>query len=58
MSKSKKHHIDTRAITRRAAWEASVAEMREGRRQRAVTFTDRRKEAARRACRGRVGHDG
>lgn len=57
MSKSKKHTIDTRAIARRAAWEASVAELRDGRRQRAVTFTDRRKEANRNACRGKIRHD-
>lgn len=57
MSKTKKHTIDTRAIARKAAWEASLTEMREGRRQRAMTFTDRRKEAARRACRGKISID-
>ena len=31
-----------------------VAALRDGKRQRAVTFTDRRKEASRKACRGRV----
>lgn len=55
---SKRITIDTRAAARRAAWEQSVQEMRDGRRQRAATFTDRRKETARRACRGRVSHDG
>lgn len=55
MSKKKNTpKVDTTGITRRLAWEASVAEIREGRRQRAVTFTDRRKEASRKACRGRV----
>lgn len=52
--KQKKIVINDAAIRRRIAWEASVAEMREGRRQRAATFTDRRKEADRKACRGRV----
>ena len=37
--------------TARAAY---VAALRDGKRQRAATFTDRRKEASRRACRGRV----
>jgi hypothetical protein len=51
---SKKHpKVDTASITRRLAWEASVAEIRDGRRQRAATFTDRKKEASRKACRGR-----
>lgn len=33
-----------------------VAAMRDGRRERAATFADRRKEASRRACRGRVDY--
>lgn len=33
-----------------------VAAMRDGRRERAVTFTDRRKEASRKACRGRIDY--
>lgn len=36
--------------TARAAY---VAALRDGKRQRAATFTDRRKEASRKACRGR-----
>ena len=51
--KNKPIVIDTRAAMRKSTWEASVAEMREGRRQRAVTFTDRKKQASRMACRGR-----
>ena len=51
--KNKRIVIDTRAAMRKSTWEASVAEMREGRRQRAVTFTDRKKQASRMACRGR-----
>lgn len=42
---------DTRKAMARMNWERGVAEMREGRRQRATTFTDRRKEADRKACR-------
>ena len=55
MSKKRKTPtIDNTKITRRLAWEANVAEIREGRRQRAATFTDRRKQASKTACRGRV----
>ena len=36
---------------RRESYERKVADMREGRRQRAVTFTNRKKEASRNACR-------
>ena len=39
---------DDMKIVRRARL---VHELRDGRRQRAATFTDRKKEAARRACR-------
>lgn len=52
--KSKKITINDAAIRRRIAWEANVAELRDGRRQRAATFTDRKKEQNRKACRGRV----
>lgn len=31
-----------------------VADLRDGRRQRATTFTDRKKQARKNACRGRV----
>lgn len=33
-----------------------LAEMREGRVQRAATFANRKKEASRKACRGRVNY--
>lgn len=42
---------DERRIMRQLAWERNVAEMRDGRRDRATTFTDRRKQANRTACR-------
>jgi hypothetical protein len=35
-----------------------VDALREGRRQRAATFTDRKKQANRKACRGRVTDHG
>lgn len=40
-------------VARQARREAIVADLRDGRRQRAARFTDRRKEASRKACRGR-----
>jgi hypothetical protein len=39
---------------RAAARRAELADLRDGRRNRASTFVDRRKEASRRACRGNV----
>ena len=42
---------DERRVLRQLNWERNVAEMRDGRRDRSVTFTDRRKEASRTACR-------
>ena len=36
---------------RRESFERKVADMQEGRRQRAVTFTNRKKEVSRKACR-------
>ena len=42
---------DQRKAMARMNWERSVAEMAEGRRQRAATFADRRKKASREACR-------
>lgn len=57
MGKRKIHTTDewneseTTKIMRRLNWERSVAEMRDGRRDRATTFTDRRKQASRNACR-------
>lgn len=44
----------TTKAMKRIAWEANLAEIRDGRRQRATTFVDRRKEASRKACRGRI----
>jgi len=35
-----------------------VDALRDGRRQRAATFTDRKKQASRKACRGRVTDHG
>lgn len=52
--KNKINQPDTRAMMRRIAWEANVAAMREGRILRASTFTDRRKQADKQACRGRI----
>lgn len=46
-----KEHTDS---MRRMAWQAKVDAMRDGRVQRAANFGDKRKEAARKACRGRV----
>lgn len=42
---------DESKVMRRLNWERNVAEMREGRRQRATTFADQRKKASREACR-------
>jgi len=47
-------NIDLDKAMRRIAWERSVSEMRDGRKNRAVTFTDRRKEANKKACRKKV----
>jgi len=55
MSKNRKPQpIDTNKIIRRIAWEMNVQEMREGRRLRASTFADKRKQQARNACRGQI----
>jgi hypothetical protein len=43
--------FDVGKAMRRIAYESKVANMQEGRRQRAVTFTNRKKEASRKACR-------
>lgn len=42
---------------RRAAHAAKVEAMREGRIQRAATYADRKREARRKACRGRHSAD-
>ena len=47
-------HQDAVKALRRQAREGYVAALREGRKVRAQTFTNRKREAARRACRGRV----
>ena len=39
---------------RRQSRESQVAALREGRKNRATTFVDRKKEGSRRICRGRV----
>jgi len=44
---------EVRAAVRRGNYTAKVEAMREGRRERAATFTDRRREANREACRGK-----
>jgi hypothetical protein len=44
---------EAKAAMRRSAREAIVADAREGRVLRAATFTDRKREASRKACRGR-----
>jgi hypothetical protein len=41
------------SVAREARHAEVVAALRDGRKQRAVRFTDRRKEASRKACRGR-----
>lgn len=50
---AKKKRVPNRAAQdlRTMAHAAYVADLRDGRRQRAVTFTDRRKQASKRACR-------
>lgn len=48
MAKPKNIHV---TAMRRAARADRVSALREGRRERATTFTDRKKEASRKACR-------
>ena len=43
-----------RKARRASARQVELADLRDGRRNRATTFTDRKKEASRRACRGKV----
>lgn len=54
--KAKKETVvqETVAVMRRGNYRDKVEAMRDGRRERAATFTDRRREASRNACRGRV----
>jgi hypothetical protein len=42
-------------VMRRQNWEAKRAAMAEGRRERAATYTDRKREANKRACRSNAG---
>ena len=53
--KKKSHYHDQFVAARRQAREAQLAALREGRKVRATTFSNRKKEASRRACRGQVG---
>ena len=59
MAKRQKNRTASQASAamRRAAWEDRLADERDGRRQRAATFTDRKRESSRKACRGRVRYD-
>ncbi len=41
-------------VAQRLARESTLAALREGRKNRATTFADRKKKANKRACRGRV----
>jgi len=51
------HTQHTSKQLRRAARNAELANLREGRRNRAATFIDRKKEASRKACRKRHTKD-
>ena len=44
------------ATIRRMGRESQVDALREGRKNRAVTFANRKKQANKRACRGRIVH--
>tara|TARA_Y100000401_G_scaffold117204_1_gene125098 strand:- start:254 stop:439 length:186 start_codon:yes stop_codon:yes gene_type:complete len=46
--------IDTSKSLKRLQREEKVQAMREGRRQRAVVFANKRKQASKKACRGKV----
>ena len=52
----KKKHKSTQIqqVAQRLARESTLAALREGRKNRATTFADRKKKANKRACRGRV----
>lgn len=53
MSKRKTKTSEHSAAMRRVAWEGKVSAMRDGRVVRAHTYSDRRREASRKACRGK-----
>lgn len=46
--------VDRSKTLKRLQREEKVQAMREGRRQRATVFADRRKQASKKACRGKV----
>jgi hypothetical protein len=46
--------VDMSKALKRLQREEKVQAMREGRRQRATVFADRRKQASKKACRGKV----
>ena len=52
----KKKHKSTQLqqVAQRLARESTLAALREGRKNRATTFADRKKKENKRACRGRV----
>lgn len=54
MSKPKRQARPESKAARQWLRDDYVAGLREGRRQRASTFTNRKQEASRRACRGRI----
>lgn len=59
MAKRKKEKTSVQVqadVMRRAAFEEKVEAMQEGRRQRAQTFRDRKRDANRKACRGAVSY--
>ncbi len=47
-------NVDTSKTLKRLQREEKVQAMREGRRQRATVFADKRKQASKKACRGKV----
>jgi hypothetical protein len=51
-----KQRSEAAQAMRRVAWEQKVAAMRDGRVQKAATHKDRRKDASRKACRGKVAY--
>ncbi len=61
MKNNRKNRTHIERLTHAAREQArknAIAALREGRKVRAVTFTDRKREASRKACRGRVVYNG
>jgi len=61
MKNNKKNRTHIERLThaaREQARRSAIEALREGRKVRAVTFTDRKREASRKACRGRVLYNG